>query len=51
MRELHGFPRLGARMIFAGEPDYPPLLAMLDDAPAALSVLGDPALLATRPSP
>jgi DNA processing protein len=44
-RELHALHRLGARMIFAGEPAYPPLLAMLDDAPAALSVLGDAALL------
>ena len=47
-RELHTISRLGARMIFAGEPDYPPLLALLDDAPAALTVLGDPALLADR---
>ena len=28
--------------------DYPPLLALLDDAPAAIAVLGDPALLASR---
>ena len=48
MRELRGLARLGARMIFAGEPDYPPLLALLDDAPAAIAVLGDPALLANR---
>ena len=48
MRELRGLARLGARMLFAGEPDYPPLLALLDDAPAAIAVLGDPALLASR---
>ena len=48
MRELRGLARLGARMVFAGEPDYPPLLALLDDAPAAVAVLGDPALLANR---
>jgi DNA processing protein len=48
VRELRGFARLGARVLFAGEPDYPPLLALLDDAPAAITVLGDPALLATR---
>jgi DNA processing protein len=48
MRELRGLARLGARMVFAGEPDYPPLLALLDDAPAAIAVLGDPALLANR---
>ena len=48
MRELRGLARLGARMVFAGEPDYPPLLALLDDAPAAIAVRGDPALLANR---
>jgi DNA processing protein len=47
-RELHALDRLGACVISAGEPDYPPLLAMLDDAPAALIVLGDAALLASR---
>ncbi len=47
-RELHALGRLGARIIFAGEPDYPPLLAMLDDAPAAIAVLGDPACLQDR---
>ncbi len=47
-RELHAVRRLGARMIFAGERDYPPLLALLDDAPAAITVLGEPALLASR---
>jgi DNA processing protein len=47
-RELHALDRLGASMIFAGEAGYPPLLAMLDDAPAILSVLGNQALLADR---
>ena len=47
-RELDAVARLGASLIFAGEPDYPPLLALLDDAPAVLAVLGDPALLAAR---
>ena len=47
-RELHALARLGACVIFAGDPDYPPLLALLDDAPAALTVLGDAALLASR---
>jgi DNA processing protein len=47
-RELYELGRLGACVIFAGEPDYPPLLALLDDAPAAIAVLGDPALLADR---
>jgi len=47
-RELHALDRLGASMIFAGEAGYPPLLAMLDDAPAILSVLGDRWLLLDR---
>jgi DNA processing protein len=47
-RELHTLERLDARMIFAGEPDYPPLLALLDDAPAIIAVAGDPALLSER---
>ena len=45
-RELHALDRLGARLIFAGTKGYPPLLALLDDAPAAISVLGDPGALA-----
>lgn len=32
-------------MLFAGQPGYPPLLAMLDDAPAVLSMLGIAATL------
>jgi DNA processing protein len=35
-------------MIFADQPDYPPLLAMLDDAPPVIAVLGDPAFLSLR---
>jgi DNA processing protein len=48
LRELHAVSRLGATMSFAGGPDYPPLLALLDDAPPVLTVLGDPGLLADR---
>jgi len=47
-RELDAVRKLGARLVFAGQPDYPPLLALLDDAPAVLSVLGDPALLSAN---
>jgi DNA processing protein len=47
-REMAAVQRLGARFIFAGQPEYPPLLALLDDAPAAIAVLGDPTLLAAR---
>ena len=46
--ELDRVAALGGRMLFLGEPSYPELLARLDDAPAALSVLGDPALLSAR---
>ena len=47
-RELRGLDRLDARLIFVGEADYPPLLALLDDAPAAIAVMGDAALLSGR---
>ncbi|HUN43220.1 MAG TPA: DNA-processing protein DprA [Acetobacteraceae bacterium] len=47
-RELHRLARLGARLLVLDQPDYPPLLAMLDDAPPIITVLGDPTLLATR---
>jgi DNA processing protein len=45
-RELDALRRLGIRLLFLGEPDYPLLLALLDDAPPVLAVLGDSALLA-----
>src|SRR6056297_3353735 len=41
--------RVGARLICAGEPDYPRLLSLLPDAPPFLWVLGDPSCLA-RPA-
>ncbi len=47
-RELARLHKLGGRMLVLGEPDYPDLVAMLEDAPAVLSVLGDPALLTRR---
>jgi DNA processing protein len=47
-REVEAVRRFGARLIFAGQPEYPPLLALLDDAPAVLAVLGDPILLSAR---
>jgi DNA processing protein len=40
-RELEHFDRIGARLLFWGQDFYPPLLAMLDDAPSVLAVLGD----------
>jgi DNA processing protein len=45
-REFEQTAKLGGRLIFIGDPDYPPLLAQLDDAPPVIAVLGDVALLA-----
>ena len=44
-RERAAAERLGARYLLLGEPDYPPLLAELDNAPPALVVRGDIALV------
>ena len=46
VREIEQVERLGGQLIFLGDPDYPPLLAQLDDAPPVIAVLGDAALLA-----
>ena len=43
-RELAAIARAGARLLFLDDPDYPPLLAELDNAPPALIVRGDVAL-------
>lgn len=43
--ELHA---MGAHILFQGEPDYPPLLAHIDDAPPILFARGHPALLKKR---
>ena len=40
--------KLGAHVLFLDEPAYPPLLALLDDAPPVIAVLGEPAR--SRPS-
>jgi DNA processing protein len=40
-QELARIARAGARPIFLGDPDYPPLLAELDNAPPMLVVRGD----------
>ena len=45
-REFEETEKLGGRLIFMGDPGYPPLLAQLDDAPPVIAVLGDVALLA-----
>lgn len=45
-RELAVVERLGARHLFLDDPDYPSLLAELENAPPALIVRGDVGLLA-----
>jgi DNA processing protein len=44
-RELERIQRLHGRVLFLGDADYPALLVLLDDAPAALTVLGSTAAL------
>jgi DNA processing protein len=47
-RELDRTQALGGRMVFLGDPEYPPLLAMMDDAPPCLTVSGNAALTQNR---
>lgn len=39
---------VGGRVVAWGEPDYPPLLARIEDPPPALAVVGDPSFLGKR---
>jgi DNA processing protein len=48
-KEIERIEKYGARLILRGMPEYPPLLAQVEDAPPLLTVLGDPALL-VKPS-
>lgn len=48
LREAEALARLGGAFLHLGEPDYPPLLARLEDAPPVLAVLGDRAVLLRR---
>jgi len=47
-RELDRLARMGGQMLFLGGPGYPPLLALLADAPSAIAVLGDVGCLSAR---
>jgi DNA processing protein len=47
-RELQRTYDLGGRVLFLGDAGYPPLLALLDDAPPCLIFHGDPALARQR---
>lgn len=45
-REWQALARMGGRFVFLTDALYPPLLALLADAPPVIAVLGDAALLA-----
>ncbi|MBP2297810.1 DNA processing protein [Azospirillum picis] len=47
-REMQANRRFGARLLCAGEPDYPEPLAAVDDAPPVISVMGHAHLLRRR---
>ena len=47
-REAAQVAKLGGRIVFVGGEDYPPMMALLDDPPPVLSVLGDVAALHGR---
>ena len=46
--EMEKTAAVGAALLAWGEPDYPPLLACIEDAPPLLAVLGHPALLGKK---
>jgi DNA processing protein len=48
-REMQLVERAGARLVAWGEPDYPPALAAIDDAPPLISVKGVPQLFTRHP--
>lgn len=47
-RELERLTELGASLVAMAEPDYPPALAAVEDAPPLIAVLGDRKLLSRR---
>ncbi len=47
-KEMAQLAKLGGRMLLFGEPDYPEMLTLLENAPPLLSILGDPAVFAPR---
>ena len=47
-REIDAVGRLGGRLLFLDDPEYPPLLAALETSPAVLSMLGNPEILSAR---
>jgi DNA processing protein len=49
-KEMEQVEKSGAKLLARDEPDYPPLLAQLEDAPPIIAVLGGHAALLSRPS-
>ena len=47
-REQEAVHRLGGRILFVDDADYPPLLLLLENPPPVISVLGDPAIFQAR---
>ncbi len=47
-REIEGVARLGGRILFPDDPDYPPLLLLLENPPPVISVLGDVSVFQAR---
>ncbi|MCW5700339.1 MAG: DNA-protecting protein DprA, partial [Rhodospirillales bacterium] len=47
-REMESLAALNARLVAWGEPDYPPLLAHIENAPPLLSVLGESDVFARK---
>jgi DNA processing protein len=47
-REIAALQRINGRMLFQDDPAYPPLLLLMEDAPAVIEVLGDTATLSKR---
>ena len=46
--EVEALERIGARLVSQGGPDYPPLLAHIEDAPPLIGLLGHAHLLAKK---
>jgi DNA processing protein len=47
-QEQDAVHKLGGRILFLDDPEYPPLLLMLEHPPAIISVLGDPCVFQSR---
>lgn len=48
LREMETLEEIGAKLIAQGEPDYPPLIAQMEDAPPVISALGHLHLLTKK---